>query len=249
MLADSYIFVISIAAYYSLKDRFTKIADSMMRIGLVTASIVLVLQLLSGDSSANLVAKHQPAKLAAMEGIYKTEEYTPIYAFGWVDTKNEKTYGFKIPGGLSLLIHRAFKPAVTGLDKFAKEDRPPVQIVFQMYHLMVLCWGLMFLLATGGLYLYKKGRLITNRWLLWIMVFSVFIPSCAIQAGWYVTEVGRQPWLVYGLLRTAQGVCPFITATQLKGSIAMFAFIYPLLFALFIYMVIQKVKVGPKIDP
>ena len=237
--------VLGIAAFYMLKKRFLQVADRMFKIAIISACIVLVIQLISADSSARIVAKYQPAKLAAMEGVFTTKEYTPMTLVGWVDTKKGKTYGLKVPGALSLLTHRNAKTPVTGLDKIKKADRPPVQLVFQMYHLMIACWGIMFLLATGGLFLYKKGKIMDYPWFLKVLVGAIFIPSIAIQAGWYTAEVGRQPWLVYGVYRTAQGVCPFITASELLGSLAMFSCLYIVLFILFLYLIIRKISHGP----
>lgn len=238
-------FVTSVAAYYLLKQRHLELARPMMKLGLAVSSIVLIMQLFSGDSSARLIAKYQPAKLAAFEGIYKTEPYTPISIVGWVDAKNEKVYSIKIPAGLSLLTYRNPKTPVTGLDKFPKSDWPNVAVVFQTYHLMVALWGLMFLLAIVGLYLWRKKKLESVKWFLWAMIFAVSFPMIALQAGWYSAEMGRQPWIVYNLLRTSDGVSKGISPSHVIGSITMFVFIYIILFALFIFLLDRKIKHGP----
>ncbi|MGD2169246.1 MAG: cytochrome ubiquinol oxidase subunit I [Chlamydiota bacterium] len=238
-------FVMSVAAYYLIKKIHIPLAETMMKLGLVIAGITLLLQLVSGDSSARLVAKHQPAKLAAFEGVFTTEPYTPISVVGWVDKAKEKVYSIKIPAGLSLLTYRNPETPVTGLDKFDKKDWPNVSVVFQTYHLMVAIWGIMFLLAVAGFYLWRKKRLDNARWYLWSMVFAVILPHIAQQSGWISAEMGRQPWIVYNILRTSEGVSKNIVTSQVLSSLIMFIFIYGLLFALFIFLLDRKIKHGP----
>jgi cytochrome d ubiquinol oxidase subunit I len=239
-------FVISVAAYYLLKQRHKEIANAMMSIGLTFAMLSLVLQLISGDSSARLVARYQPAKLAAFEGLYETTAPTPISVVGWVDAKNEKVHSIKIPGALSLMTYRDLSTPVTGLDKIPRNEWPNVSLVFQTYHIMVTMWGLMFLIALFGIYHWGRNTLHKKRWLLWSMVFSVLLPHIAQQCGWIAAEVGRQPWIVWKVLRTSEGVSKTIAASQVFGSITMFLCIYILLFSLFIFLLDRKIKHGPE---
>lgn len=239
-------FVISVSAYYLLKQKHQQVAHSMMRIGLIIASISLILQLISGDSSARLIAKYQPAKLAAFEGIYKTVPGTPISVVGWVDAKEEKVYSWKIPYGLSLLTYRNFYTPVTGLNEIPRDEWPNVPVLFQTYHLMVIMWGLMFLIAAIGVWKWKRNTLGRSRWFLWSMIFSVALPQIAQQCGWISAEVGRQPWCVWKVLRTHDGVSTVIHSGQVIGSIIMFIFIYVLLFALFLFLLDRKIKQGPE---
>ncbi len=239
-------FVISVSAYYLLRKRHLGVARSMMRIGLVVAAIALVLQLVSGDSSARLIAKFQPAKLAAFEGIYKTEPSTPVSVIGWVDGKTEEVHSLKIPGALSLMTYRNLKTPVTGLDQIPRDEWPNVPLVFQTYHLMVMMWVLMFLIVAFGVWYWKKNTLPKQKWLLWAMIFSVLLPHIAQQSGWISTEVGRQPWIVWKILRTADGVSSAIRPEQVHGSIWMFSLIYLLLFVLFLFLLDRKIKHGPE---
>lgn len=239
-------FVISVAAYYLLKRKHQEIAKSMMYIGLCFAMISLVLQLLSGDSSARLVAKYQPAKLAAFEGLYHTVPSTPISVVGWVDPKNETVHSIKIPGALSLMTYHNLSTPVPGLDQVPRDEWPNVALTFQTYHIMVTMWALMFLIALLGFYYWARGTLQTKRWLLWSMVFSVGLPHIAQQCGWISAEVGRQPWIVWKVLRTSEGVSTAISSSQVFGSITMFLFIYILLFSLFIFLLDRKIKHGPE---
>lgn len=239
-------FVISVAAYYLLKNKHAEIARSMMSIGLTIAMLSLVLQLISGDSSARLVAKYQPAKLAAFEGLYQTVPSTPASVIGWVDAKNEKVHSLKIPGALSFMTYRDLATPVPGLDKVPRNEWPNVPLTFQTFHIMVILWGLMFLIALLGFYYWGKNTLHHKRWLLWTMVFSVIFPHIAQQCGWIAAEVGRQPWIVWKVLRTSEGVSTAIASSQVFGSITMFVCIYTLLFALFLFLLDRKIKHGPE---
>jgi cytochrome d ubiquinol oxidase subunit I len=241
-------FVMSVSAYYLLKKRNLSLAPSMMKIGLSVAIISLLLQLFSGDSSARLIAKFQPAKLAAFEGLYQTTPNTPLSLIGWVDTKKEKVHSIKIPKALSLLTHRDLKTPVIGLDQIPREEWPPISIVFQTYHLMIFMWCLMFAIVCLGFWYAVKGRLSERPFILKCMVISVLFPHIAQQAGWISAEVGRQPWIVWKVLKTHDGVSRSISSQQVFGSITMFVLIYILLFVLFIFLLDRKIKHGPEGD-
>ena len=236
--------ILSVASYYALKKRHPSATQPMMKIGLIAAAIVLLLQLISADISARNVALHQPSKLAAMEGIYQTQSNAPLAVLGWVDEKAEKVRGITIPKLLSFLIYRDASHPVVGFDQIPPNDRPPVQIVFQTYHIMIMMWALMALLTTLAL-LYSKGNAIyKKKWLLWGLIISVVFPQIANQTGWMTAEIGRQPWIVYGILRTVEGVSPVICANQVALSIFMFLVIYLLLFVLFLFLLDKKIKDG-----
>ncbi|MFL9483784.1 cytochrome ubiquinol oxidase subunit I [Chitinophagaceae bacterium LWZ2-11] len=246
-LAGSFL-VISIAAYYLLKKKHTEFARKSFGIGLLVALIASYAQLVSGHKAADTVAEYQPAKLAAMEGHFEDSTKADMYLFGYIDTKNEKTHGLAIPGGLSFLTHYNFNAPVTGLKAFKKEDRPTsLNIVFQSYHIMVILGMLMIALTTLGAYLYKKNKLFDKRWLLLIFAWSVLLPQIANQVGWYTAETGRQPWVVYGLLRTSKALSQAVTANQVWFSLILFTLVYLLLFILFIYLLNRKIQHGPAI--
>lgn len=238
--------VLSVGAYYLLKNKHHLFAKACIRLGLICAPIVLALQLISADDTARGVAKYQPIKLAAIEGIYETKPYTPFSVLGWVDTKNESVKSLQIPGGLSFLTYRDFKTPVPGLKEFPRDEWPNVSAVFQTYHLMIAMWGLMALCIGISLVLWRKGKLQSAKWTLRALVASVLFPQIANQAGWFTAEMGRQPWLVYKLLRTTQGVSPAIQSGQVVGSILMFIVIYILLLVLFLYLLDHKIKHGPE---
>ncbi len=242
-------FVMSITAYYILKKRHLEFSKKAFTIALVFGAVVSMSVLVSGHFQANTVSRTQPAKLAAFEGHFKTKEGgADIWIFGIPDEKEERVkYGIAIPGGLSFLLHEDFTTPVTALDQFPKEDRPPVVIPFYMYHLMIAC-GMFFIgITLLGLYFRFVTRTIfEKRWLMTIFVFAVLAAYAANQAGWIAAEVGRQPWVVYGLLRTADGVSKSVVAEQVLISIIMFSFVYALLFAVWVFVMNSKIQHGPE---
>jgi cytochrome d ubiquinol oxidase subunit I len=237
--------VISVGAYYLLKNKFVFFAQQSLKIGLGVASVSVILQLLTGHESAQIAAKHQPAKMAAFEAIYQTQKGAPLGIIGYVDTPSQKVYGLEIPKMLSFLIYSDLDAEVTGLDQFPKNDWPQVGLLYQTYHLMILMWVLMAVSCAGCYYYLWKGTLMTNRFLLRWLVFSALFPQVANQAGWVSAEVGRYPWIVYGLLRISEGLSKSVQANQVLGSIIMFGFVYALLFILFLYLLNEKFKHGP----
>lgn len=240
-------FVMSISAYYLLKERHLDFARRSFASALIVAAVASVAMLISGDSHARVVAEHQPAKLAAMEGIYKTtKEGAPLRIFGIPDSEARTVrMSLEIPGMLSYLVHRNFSTPVPGLDQF-EPDIPPVAIPFFSFHLMVGLGVFFIALTLYALWCYRKGTLFRKRWLLWVFVFSVIGPFAANQLGWVAAEVGRQPWIVYNLLRTGEAVSQNLVSSQVLGSIAMFGVIYTLLFALWIYLLNEKIQKGPE---
>ncbi len=239
-------FVLSVSAFYLLKNKHVDFAKGSMKIGVIIAVVASILQLVTGHSSANVVAKHQPAKLAAIEAHYPESAPAGLYLFGWVDEEEEKVTGIEIPGLLSFLISWDASEPVTGLQAFEPEDRPPVNLVFQSYHIMVAIGMLLILLALIAAFKWKTGSLFQTRWFLYVMVFSVLLPQIANQLGWFTAEVGRQPWIVYGLLRTEDGLSASVGSGQVLLSLIMFTLIYILLFALFIFLLNEKIKAGPE---
>jgi len=241
--------VISVSAYYLLKKKHLKFAKQSIKIGLIVAIIASIMQLVTGHTSAKGVSEHQPAKMAAVEGHFERSAPAPMYLFGWVNEKQQKVqFGIAIPGMLSWLIHGDTSTPVTGLRAFLKEDRPPVNIVFQSYHLMIaIGMGLIFLALLGSFF-WWKGTLFEHRWLLWIFVFAVLGPQIANQVGWITAEVGRQPWIVYGLMRTSDALSEAVQANAVLASLIMFTLIYILLFTVFIYLLDNKIKHGPEVE-
>jgi cytochrome bd ubiquinol oxidase subunit I len=237
--------VVSVSAWYLLKKTHLEFARASLKIGLTVALVSSLLQGFSGDRSAKDVAINQPAKLAAFEGLYETCSNAPLTVIGLVNEKDERTVGLKIPGMLSFLAHSDFHAPVTGLKAFKPEDRPPVTACFLFFHGMVgIGFALIGIAALGFLY-FRHGSLHERRWLLWVLVFSVIGPQIANQLGWFAAEVGRQPWIVYGLMRTPEGLSAVVKANAVLTSLILFTFIYFLLFAVFIYLLNDKIHHGP----
>lgn len=246
-LAGSFL-VMSISAYYLLKNRHMAIARKAFVISLFVALVSSYAQLLSGHSSAEVVAEHQPAKLAALEGHYDSLALADLYLFGWVDQEAEEVHGLAIPGGLSMLLDgMQGEEKVKGLNYFAEDERPKnVNAVFQFYHIMVAIGMFLIGLTTLLAVQYFRGRLFEQRWLLRLAMWSVLLPQIANQAGWFAAEMGRQPWVVYKLLRTSDALSKAVTANQVWFSLIMFTLIYLVLFLLFIYLLNKKIQHGPE---
>jgi cytochrome d ubiquinol oxidase subunit I len=238
-------FVLSVSAYYLLKKQHLMFAKSAMKIALVVSLAASLLQLATGHMSAVGVSRNQPAKLAAFEGHFHSQGPADLHLLGWVDEKNKKTWGISIPRGLSFLTHGDFHQAITGLDVIPKKNQPPVNFVFQTYHLMIAIGMALIGLSLAGICLWQQGRLFDNQKMLWLFAFSGLLPQLANQAGWYTAEVGRQPWIIYGLLRTSEGLSMAVRANQVIDSITVYIAIYLLLFSLFVYVLVRKVRQGP----
>lgn len=263
--------VISISAFYLLRRRHLDFARASLKIGLAFGAVATILQMISGDFSAKGVARNQPVKLAALEGLYDTEAYAPLTAFGWVDPRTEQTHGLKIPGLLSFLTWSDPSKPVAGLrqlppDSFLqnrypdasteelatirKSYWPNVPATFQFFHLMIFIGVLLFAIILVAGFFWIRGWLFdvdrpVTRAFLWVLVFSVLGPQIANQAGWFAAEMGRQPWIVYELLKTSQALSKVVTANQIAASLVMFAFVYLLLFAVFIFLLTRKIQHGP----
>ena len=244
LLAGSFL-VLSVHAYYILKNRYVELSKKAFKIALVVASIAGISQLLTGHNSAEGVSKNQPAKLAAFEGHYDSMNAADMFLLGYVDMNKQKAYGLKIPGGLSFLLHQNFTAPVKGLNAFAINDRPkPINAIFQTYHLMVIIGMTIIGLTLFSLFLWWRGKLFSYKWLMVVFSFSVILPQLANQLGWFSAEMGRQPWVVYGLLRTSDALSKAVKANQVIFSLVLFTFIYTLLFSLFIYLLNKKIHHG-----
>ncbi len=241
--------VLSVSAFYLLKKKHQDFAKASIKIALSLAVFASVLQLVTGHSSGVGIAETQPAKLAAYEGLWDTQAGADAYIMGWVDEESEKTVGVAVPGLLSWLVHGDADASVTGLREFVPEDRPPVNIVFQSYHIMVAIGMLLIAISLVSLFFWWRGKLFETRWLLWILVFSVLGPHIANQLGWLSAEVGRQPWIVYDLLRTSDGLSASVSANEVLTSLVLFGLIYLLLFVLFVYLLNEKIQHGPEEVP
>lgn len=200
-----------VAAFYAwerLRGRDRAYQQRAMRLGLALGALCTPAQIVVGDWAAKVVAATQPVKLAAMEGQFQTESYAPLRIGGWPDEQARKTSGaIEIPGGLSWLAYGNPKALVRGLDEFPPEDTPPVTIVHLAFQVMVgVGFALLLLSAWAGWSAVRRKRLPTDRAFLWSLVAAGPLVVLALETGWVVTEVGRQPWIVQGVMRTADAV-------------------------------------------
>lgn len=243
-LAGSFL-VLSVHAYYLFKNRHVEISRKAFKMALLVATVSGLLQLVTGHESANGVAKNQPAKLAAFEGHYDSMKVADMYLFGYVNQKEKTVSGVKIPGGLSFLLHNNFTTPVKGLNAFPVADRPKqVNAIFQVYHIMVAIGISIIGLTLFAMFLWWRGKLFKYKWLMAVFSFSVLLPQLGNQVGWFSAEMGRQPWVVYGLLRTSDALSKSVRSNQVMFSLILFTFIYTILFALFIYLLNKKIQHG-----
>jgi cytochrome d ubiquinol oxidase subunit I len=236
---------VSVGAYYLLRRRHQDFALATIRLGLIVALVGALGSVVTGHTSAAGVARNQPAKLAAFEGHWETGPRAPLRLFGWVDTHQETTHGPAVPGLLSWLAYGSTEATVTGLRDIPRDERPPVNFSFQLFHLMVAIGFALIALAAWAFFLCVRGRLREARPTLWLLVFAVLGPQVANQAGWWAAEVGRQPWIVYKLLRTSDALSKVVTAHQVAASMVMFLAVYLLLFAAFVFLLNEKIRHGP----
>lgn len=245
ILAGAFL-VLSVNAYYIKKKKFLEIARPAFKISLAVATIFSIAQLFAGSKSADGVAVNQPAKLATLEGHYDSSAVADMYLFGWVNQTKQEVTGLKVPGGLSFLLHQDFKTPVKGLNAFKPEDRPrQVNAVFQVYHIMIAIGMALIALTVYSSIQWWRGKLFEQRWLMTIFVWAVLLPQIANQAGWFAAEMGRQPWVVYGLLRTSDALSKSVSANQIVFSLVLFTLVYTILLILFLYLLNKKIKHGP----
>ncbi|OKS85632.1 cytochrome ubiquinol oxidase subunit I [Mucilaginibacter polytrichastri] len=216
------------------------------RITAIFAVVAAILQPLSGDISAKFVAKNQPAKLAAMEAHFKTEHYSPLIIGGIPDVENHKVnYAIELPGMLSLMVNDKFDSEVVGLDKIPLKDQPPVAVTHYAFQLMVALG--MAMLGISLLYLialFKWKQWLSQTWFLKIFVLATPLGFLAVEAGWTVTEVGRQPWIIQGVMRTADAVTPM---PGIVYSFYLFTAVYFSLAIAVTFLLSRQIKMVPEI--
>ena len=240
--------VAGIGAFYLWRERHLPQARVMFGMAMIMAVFVAPMQLLFGDLHGLNTFEYQPAKVAAMEGIWDTKRGAPLLLFGWPDQGEETTkFTLEIPKLSSLILTHELDGEVRGLKEWPKEERPPVALVFWSFRIMV---GLgMLMIATGvlAIILYLRKRLFETRWFqYWCMALTPagFI---SVLAGWVVTEVGRQPWIVHGLLRTDAAMSP-LQGTSVAISLAAFLIVYVFVFGAGTYYILRLIGKGPETE-
>lgn len=239
--------VAGVSAWYLLRglhEQHARIGLSMA-LGLIT--VLAPLQILLGDLHGLNTLDHQPAKIAAMEGHWEGGPRAPLILFAIPDPQAETNhYELAIPGLSSIILTHEWEGEVPGLKQFPPDERPPVAIVFWTFRVMVAIGLLMLAVAVTHLVVRWRGRLWDSRWFLWLLVACTPIGFVAILMGWFTTEIGRQPWIVYGLMRTAEGVTPALTTGAALTSLIAFFVVYAVIYTAGTYYLIRLLQIGPK---
>jgi cytochrome bd ubiquinol oxidase subunit I len=234
-----------VAAHYLLKKRHLDFAKRALTTALIVGTITSVAQPFIGHAQALEIAANQPVKMAAMEAIYQGGSHQPLSIYGWVNTGAQRAVSIKIPDGLSLILGLSPNHNVKGLDTVPAADRPNVQVLFQSWHLMIAVGILLALVMVIGLFLWWRGRLLFSLPYLKILRVMVPLPIVACILGWMNTEMGRQPWIVQGQLRTVDAVSPTVSTGEVATTLALLAVFYTGVLITWFYVVRGIVRKGP----
>jgi len=237
--------VMGVGARFLLEGRHLREGRTMLRMAIGLAAILAPLQLFIGDQHGLNTLQHQPIKVAAMEGHWDGSKPADFHIFAWPDEKAEKNrFEISIPHGSSLILTHSWNGLVPGLTSVPPDQRPPVVTVFFAFRIMLALGFFMIAAALYGAFLWWRGTLFETRWFLRIVANTWWAGFVAVIAGWVVTESGRQPWLVYNVMRTADGVSPVPGATVL-GTLALFIVAYGIVFSFGIYYMNRLIVQGP----
>jgi cytochrome d ubiquinol oxidase subunit I len=252
------LFVIGgISAWYLLKDRHTEFFLVSFKMMIVASVVITTLQFAIGDGAGKSVFQNQPAKLAALEAHWETNpegEGAPWKILAWPDKAiQDNVWAVEVPYALSLITTTSLTGQITGLREFPVEDQPPVMLTFVSFRIMLFIGIALILLMLCSLWAWKKGNLTPDRvgrqkWLLSTWMWAIPLSYVAMEAGWVVREVGRQPWVIQGILRTEDGVSR-LPAETVAGSLLGFVAIYSLLFILFLFFARRILHKGPNFSP
>ena len=247
-LLTAAIVVASVGAYYLLAGKHVQFGRLSVALGVSVGAVFALTQLFpTGDMEGRSVTTHQPIKLATMEGLFETRYGAPLAIIGMPDTtRNTLLDPVVVPDALSFLAYGNFHAEVKGLNAYPQNLWPPVQLTYYAYHIMVglgtIFIGVLFL----SILLWWRRALFTSRWFLWVLMLLLPFPYIANEAGWVVTEVGRQPWLVYGLLPTTAGVSPTVAAGETIFTLLGFAGMYALIGVLALFLALLLIIKGPE---
>ena len=239
--------VAATGAWYVLRKEYHAESRIMLRMGLGLAAVLMPIQLVFGHLNGGYVNTYQPSKMAAIEGRWNDEKPAGEVLFAWPDVASRRNlFAITLPPPFGSLIDSdSLTAAETGLNSIPPENWPPVVIPFFSFRIMVGCGMVMLGLAWLGTYLSFKRRLERNRLLLWLTFLSFPLPFIAILTGWFTAEVGRQPWVVFGVLRTADAMTPFLSTREATISLLIFCAIYAFIFAFGIFYIYRLIRTGP----
>ncbi|MCL2882684.1 MAG: cytochrome ubiquinol oxidase subunit I [Coriobacteriia bacterium] len=252
LIAMGAFLAMAISAYYYLKKEHLDFAKKTMRLGVVIGLIASILMLPLGHLQAIEVADNQPEKLAALEGHWNTGPMD-MAIIGWVDSAKQQTHSINvpIPGFIGLLTNLNTSTSFKGLKDIPTQNHPPLQATFQTYHLMVILWGVMVIVSLAAFIMERKDRIKDKAWAQKILIWAPLAPLAAIQCGWMAAEIGRQPWIVWGLQRTSEGVSASATVppAQIIITILLFIVVYLLIAIIYLRVVFRLIKRGPQLEP
>jgi cytochrome d ubiquinol oxidase subunit I len=240
----------SVGAFYVLENRFSEYGKIFLRVGVVAGVISCVVQIFpTGDLHGRYLAKHQPAAVAAMEGLYRTQTGAPIVLIGQPNEENQSIDNpIAVNNVLSFLIYGTTQAEVKGLDQFPRDQWPvPLPLLFYSYHIMAGLGTYFAMIMLLAAFLLWRGQLFQARWVLWPLLLSFPLPYIANTAGWMTAELGRQPWVVYGLIRTSAGYSKYVSASTGLFTLLGFMGIYTVTSILFIVLVYRIIYKGPTI--
>ena len=246
-LETSVFVVAGVSAYYLLKGSYRALFRRSLMIALIMAALFAPVQIFIGDMSGGMVFRHQPAKLAAIEAHWEKNTIggAPFAIVAIPDVKAERNaFEISIPNGLSLLATHSLHGQVPGLRDFPRENRPSVPLVFLTFRVMAGIGTLLLLVMVWGFFLWRQGRLSEYRPFLWTLLIVHPLGFLAVLTGWITTEAGRQPWLVYGLMRTAEGVSPILPGNVI-WSLSLFLVIFAAIGSIYSYYVLRTIGRGP----
>ncbi len=238
----------SVGAYYLLSGKHTEFGRLSVALGVAVGAVFALTQLFpTGDMDSRNVTTYQPLKLATMEGLFETRYGAPLAIIGMPDTTQRTLLDpVELPEALSFLAYGSFRAEVKGLNDYPQDLWPPVQLTYYAYHIMVGLGTIFIAVLLLGVVLWWRRALFTTRWFLWVLMLLLPFPYIANEAGWVTTEVGRQPWLVYGLLRTAAGASPTVVAGEAIFTLLGFAGMYALVGLLSLFLALRLVLQGPE---
>jgi len=242
----------ALGAFYLLSGQHAAYAKTFLRTGVVAGAVAAALMIFpTGDGNAKQVFAHQPVKGAAFEGLFKTERGAGLLLVGQPNTETMTIDNpLIVPDALSFLVYDEIYAEVKGLDAFPREDWPDnIPLLYYAYHVMVGL-GTIFMAVMGLALLWLwRGWLFTANWLLWLLMLSAPLPYIATTAGWMTAELGRQPWLVHGLLRTSDGISPLVHSGNALFTLLGFFGMYLFLGLLFLFLIAETVRHGPAGHP
>ncbi len=239
----------SVGAFYLLTGKHQEYGRTFVQLGATAGFICTILQLFPfGDAQGRMVAQHQPATLAAMEGLFETRESAPLVLVGQPDvTKRRLDNPIFIPRMLSFLTYRRWRAQIKGLGEFPQRDWPDnIPLLYYSYHIMVGLGTIFIAVMVTAAWKLWRRTLYRSRPVLWVLMLSLPFPYIANTAGWITAEVGRQPWLVYGLMRTSEGASPQVSSGNAWFTLLGFMGMYAVLSVLFLFLVYREIERGPR---